>query len=67
MEYKLYRKATGDNAGHVLAIVGEHANKEIDKFEVYTISNGSSVELKVYKDQEIKLNSAGRPLWSEVT
>ena len=32
MEYKLYRKATGDNAGQVLAIVGEHASKEIDKF-----------------------------------
>ena len=67
MEYKLYRKATGDNAGQVLAIVGEHASNEIDKFEVYTITNVSSIELKVYKDQEIKLNSDGRPLWSEVT
>jgi hypothetical protein len=67
MEYKLYRKATGDNAGQVLAIVGEHASNEIDKFEVYTFTNGSSIELKVYKDQEIKLNSDGRPLWSEVT
>ncbi|MGJ1322517.1 hypothetical protein ACR780_07515 [Sphingobacterium faecium] len=67
MEYKLYRKATGYDAGKLLAIIGEHASKVIDKFEVYTIANGSTLELKVYKDEEIKINSDGRPLWSEIT
>lgn len=67
MEYKLYRKATGNDSGQVLAIVAEHETNVIDKFEVYTIANGSTVELKVYKDEEIKINSDGRPLWSEIT
>jgi len=67
MEYKLYRKATGNNSGQVLAIIAEHKTKLIDKFEVYTIANGSTIELKVYKDEEIKINSDGRSLWSEIT
>ena len=67
MKYTLYRKATGDDAGQVLAIISEHKSKVIDEFEVYTITNGSPIEVKAYKDNDIKVYGDGRPLWSEIT
>ncbi|MFF5383728.1 hypothetical protein [Pedobacter suwonensis] len=67
MEYKLYRKATGEDAGQVLAIVGEDESKVIDKFEVYTIANTSPVEMKSYKGEDLRMYGEGRPLWSEIT
>lgn len=67
MIYKLYRKATGEDAGQVLAIISEDESKIIDDFEVYLITNSSPVELKAYKGNDIKVYGEGRPLWSEIT
>jgi hypothetical protein len=67
MIYTLYRKNTGEDAGQVLAIVSEHKSKVIDKFQVVTITNGSPIEIKIYKDNDIKVYGDGRPLWSEIT
>lgn len=67
MIYNLYKKADGDDAGQVLPIIGHHDNNEIDAFEVYRVSNGTPVQVEVFKDKDIKVYGAGRPLWSEIT
>jgi len=67
MIYNLYKKATGDDAKQVLAIIGHHDSNVIDAFEVYRLTNGESIQTEIFKDNDIKVYGAGRPLWSEIT
>ncbi|GAB2971930.1 hypothetical protein GCM10027049_01940 [Mucilaginibacter puniceus] len=67
MIYNLYKKATGDDAKQILAVIGHHDTNVIDAFEVYRISNGETIRVEIFKDKDIKVYGAGRPLWSEIT
>jgi hypothetical protein len=68
MIYKLYRKATDDDAGQVLAIVAQEKEiVDIDDIEVFLFKNGTPVEIEIYTGDSMKLNGEGRPLWSVVT
>ncbi|QHS55274.1 hypothetical protein GWR56_06860 [Mucilaginibacter sp. 14171R-50] len=67
MIYNLYKKASGDDAGQVLAIIGHHDSDVIDAFEVYRITNDDPIQVEVFKDKDIKVYGAGRPIWSEIT
>ncbi|SEN08714.1 hypothetical protein SAMN05192574_102413 [Mucilaginibacter gossypiicola] len=67
MIYNLYKKANGEDAGQVLAVIGHHDTNVIDAFEVYRITNFDPILVEGFKGNDIKVYGAGRPIWSEIT
>ncbi|RQO69778.1 hypothetical protein DBR43_17110 [Pedobacter sp. KBW06] len=61
--YKLYRK-TADN--NIIAAIMTATNVDDITLRVFQ-KNGVNITTETYQGEAMKMNGAGRPLWSEIT